>query len=349
MKTVAASLLLAFALVLCIPCVAFADANELQAGTADVDVQNAGGNPGKATLSKFKSGAAGKMYATAASKADVKGFEFQIASDKRFKVGLHKKTVKADAATFTGLTGKKKYYGRVRAFNVVAGKKVWGPWSSIKSAKVTQALIGVARGGKAGDAKRWIAKGGAKVVTIRSAKVNPEKYDGLILPGGGDIDPALYGKKKNSHCFDINRKLDKFQMRLTLKFAKAGKPVIGLCRGAQVVNVAFGGTLYQHINGWHLGSRKVKIAKGSWLYKMFGATETTSHSHHQCALKLGKGLKATQWDARDGRIEAIEHTEYPVYGLQWHPERMGSRGTNIAIKFLKVCSEYSTPRKAKAA
>lgn len=349
MKAAVTSLFFAISLVLCLPCVALAAAPELQGGTVVVDTQEIAGNPGEVALSKFKSGAAGKIYAAAASKEGIAGYQFQIALDKRFKVGLKEKKVKANVATFIGLTGKKKYYGRVRAFCVVDGKAVWGPWSDIKSAKVTQAVIGVARGGTAGNAKRWIARGGAKVVTINSAKVNPAKYDGLVLPGGGDIDPSLYGKKKNSHCFGIDRKLDKFQISLTLKFAKAGKPVIGLCRGAQVINVAFGGTLYQHISGWHIGSRKVKIAKGSWLYNMFKATETTSHSHHQCALKLGKGLKATQWDARDGHIEAVEHTEYPVYGLQWHPERMGSRGTNIAKKFLRVCSKYSTPRKASAA
>lgn len=349
MRATASSLIFAIVLVLCMPCVALAAPLDLQAGSAAVDVQNAGENPGKAALSKFRSGAAGKMYAKAASKEGVAGFEFQLASDKHFKVGLKKKTLKVNTATFIGLTGKKTYYGRVRAYSVVDGKKVWGPWSNTKSAKVTQAVIGVARGGTAGAAKRWIARGGARVVAINSANVNPKKFDGLVLPGGGDIDPALYGKKKNSHCFGIDRKLDKFQIRVTLKFAKAGKPVIGLCRGAQVINVAFGGTLYQHINGWHIGSRKVKIAKGSWLYKMFGATETTSHSHHQCALRLGKGLKATQWDAKDGHIEAVEHTEYPVYGLQWHPENMGSRGTNIAKKFLRVCSKYSTPRTSKAA
>lgn len=346
MRTATVSLFVAIILALCAPCIAFAASNGLQAGNTIVVEQEAGENPSTAVLSKFTSGAAGKVYAAAASADDVAGYQFQIARDKRFRIGLKEKTVKSDTATFMGLTGKKSYYGRVRAFAVVEGKAVWGPWSAIKSAKVTQAVIGVARGGTAGAAKRWIRRGGAKVVTINTAKVNPARYDGLVLPGGGDIDPALYGKKRNSHCFGIDRKLDEFQIGVALKFAKAGKPVIGLCRGVQVINVAFGGTLYQHINGWHIGSRKVKIAKGSWLYSMFGATETTSHSHHQCALKLGQGLKATQWDARDKHIEALEHTEYPVYGLQWHPERMGARGTAIAKKFVRVCSKYSTPRKA---
>jgi putative glutamine amidotransferase len=186
-------------------------------------------------------------------------------------------------------------------------------------------------------------------VGITSVKANPAKYDGLVIPGGGDVDPALYGQKKNRHDFGINRKLDLLQFKLIRKFAKANKPVLGICRGAQVINVAFGGTLYQHIKGWHERNRKVKIAKGSWLYNMFGSVETTYHSHHQCALKLGKGIKATQWDAKDGRIEAIEHVEYPVYGLQWHPEDMGRRGARVARSFAHMCSKYSTPRKASTA
>ena len=348
MKT-AASLLLALALMLCLPCAAFATTPELQTGTVAVDTQGVSGIPGKVALSRFKSGAAGRMYAVATKKAGIAGYEFQVALDKRFKVGLRKKTIKTNSTVFLGLTGKKRYYGRVRAYSIVGGKVVWGPWSVIKSAEVTQAIIAVARGGTSGNAKRWIARGGAKVVTINSANVDPSKYDGLVLPGGGDVDPALYGAKPNSRCFGIDRKLDVFQINVTLKFARAGKPVMGLCRGAQVINVAFGGTLYQHIKGWYKGSRTVKIAKGSLLYNIFNATESTSHSHNECALKLGKGLKATQWDAKDGHIEAIEHTVYPVYGLQWHPENMGTRGTNVAKKFLAICSIYSSPRSSATA
>ena len=345
MKKATAYLLFVLAFALCMPCIAFAATSDLQAGTAAVDAQGSEGAPGKAALSKFKSGAAGKMYAQAAKEDTAAGYKFQVALDKRFKVGLKEKTIKGNAATFTGLTGKKRYYGRVRAFSVVDGKTVWGPWSEVGSSKVTQALIGVAMGGSYGSARSWIERGGAKAVKITSLKVNPAKYDGLVLPGGGDVNPKLYGAKKHSRTYGISATLDKLQIGLVRKFSKAGKPVIGLCRGNQVINVAFGGSLYQHIKGWHKGSRTVKIKKGSWLYGIFGSSEKTSHYHHQCVLRLGKGLVATQWDAKDKRIEAIEHESLPVYGLQWHPEGMGARGTKVAKKFLRVCSKYSTPRK----
>ena len=349
------AILLAFAIAwaLCLPGTALADEYALQAGSAPADVstgeQPAKATPSKGALTKFKSGAAGKVYAKAATQKGAEGYQFEVAQDRNFKVKVKRKTAKNPAATFCKLTGNKKYYGRVRAYCTVDGKKVWGAWSSVKSAKVTQAVIGVVYlpgESSTGQAKRWVRRGGAKPVDIKTTKVNPAKYDGLVIPGGGDVDPKLYGaKKRNSHVFGVDRKLDLLQMKVILKFAEADKPVMGLCRGAQVINVAFGGTLCQHIDGWHLGGRKVKIAKGSWLYKMFGSSEVTSHSHHQCVKKLGDGLVATQWDAKDGHIEAIEHTEHPVYGLQWHPEAMGERGTRVAKSFIAICSKYSSPRK----
>ena len=323
----------------------------LEAGSTSTVAQSGSASPERAVLSKLKSGAAGKLFATASADGAA-GYRFQIAKDKKCKVVIRDKVVSGAAtATFRSLTGKKTYYGRVRAYAIVDGKKVWGPWSTVKSAKVTQAIIGVAHlpVRHENSTKRWVRLGNVKIVDVTSVRANPSNYDGLVIPGGGDVDPALYGQKKNKHDYGINRKLDLLQIKLIRKFAKADKPVIGLCRGAQVINVAFGGTLYQHIKGWHRHGRKVRIAKDSWLRGMFGAVENTYHYHHQCALKLGKGLKATQWDAKDGHIEAVEHTEHPVFGLQWHPEEMGARGAKVARFFANTCSKYSTPRKSKAA
>ena len=351
MKTKALIILvISLALALCMPGFALAETLSLEAGSTSEVGQPADASPnlGRAALAKLKSGAAGKLYAVAAKAEGATGYQFQIAKDKKFKIVIRDKTVTGkNAATFTSLVGKRKYYGRVRAVAVVDGMTVYGSWSAVKSAKVTQAVIGVAHlpGSSANSTKRWVRLGRVKVVDITSVKADPAKYDGLVIPGGGDVDPKLYGQKKNPHDYGINRKLDILQIKLIRKFAKADKPVIGLCRGAQVINVAFGGTLYQHIKGWHRLSRKVKIAKGSWLYGMFGSSEKTYHYHHQCALKLGKGLVATQWDAKDGHIEAVEHTKHPVIGLQWHPEDMGARGAKVARAFANLCSKYSTPRK----
>lgn len=348
---VLSAIVLAIVLAFYVSSSAFADTLSLEAGSATIAEEQSKASVGRTVLAKFKSGAAGKLYAIARADGAV-GYRFQIAKDNRFKMIVRDRTVSGKAkATFCCLTGAKKYYGRVRAYTIENGKTIWGPWSAVKSAKVTEAVIGVAHlpGRNEAPTKRWVRLGRVKVVDITSTKANPLHYDGLVIPGGGDVDPALYGQKRNSHDFGINRKLDLLQFKLIRKFAKANKPVIGLCRGAQVINVAFGGTLRQHIPGWHRLNRKVRIAKNSWLYGMFGAVENTYHYHHQCASKLGKGLKATQWDAKDGHIEAVEHVKYPVYGLQWHPESMGVRGAKVARSYANICSRYSTPRTSKAA
>lgn len=337
------------ALAICMPGFAQAETLNLTVGSTTVDKQAAVVTPKRASLAKFRSGAAGKVYAAAVGIDGVAGYQFQIAKDKRFKVVVRDRLVTGKTtATFRSLIGKKKYFARVRAYTVVNHKKVWGSWSTVKSTRVTQAVIGVVHlpGQREQSTKKWIRKGGVKAVDITSINADPAKYDGLVVPGGGDVDPALYGQKRDEHDYGINRKLDLLEIKLILKFAEAGKPVIGLCRGTQIINVAFGGTLCQHISGWHTRYRKVKIAKGSWLNGMFGRVENTYHYHHQCVQKLGKGIKATQRDIKDGHIEAIEHVEYPVYGLQWHPEYMGTRGARVARSFASICSKYSTPRKA---
>lgn len=359
---------LAIALALCMPGAALADDADLRAGAvAGEQVQTAqtatskqtseasakagaatkAKAPKKAKFKKFKSAACGKITAKAAALKGAVGYRYVMATDRQFKHVVRDKTRESREATFSSLTGNKTYYGKVRAYSIVNGKKKWGPWSKVRSAKVKQALIAVVHlpGQHEGSTKRWIERGGAKAVSVTSKKADPAKYDGLIIPGGGDVDPAFYGQKRNPHDFGINRKLDLLRFALIKKFAKANKPVIGLCGGEQQINVCFGGTLHQHIPGWHTGYRSTKIAKGSWLYKMFGKTESTWHSHHQCVAKLGRDLVATQWDKKDGRIEAIEHTKYPVYGLQWHPEAMGQRGAQVARAFVNICSKYSTPRK----
>ena len=181
----------------------------------------------------------------------------------------------------------------------------------------------------------YLRRCGCKVTVLGTRKINVKKFDGVALAGGPDVTPRLYGQK-NKHSSNCNPAKDKMQIAVIKKFAKAGKPILGVCRGQQIINVAFGGTLKQHI-GWHSGSRKVKIEKGSWLYKAYGKTAKVAHNHHQAIKKLGSGLVATQWDAKSKVIEAIEHETLPVYGVQWHPESMGKRGMKVGRIFKKEC------------
>ena len=151
-----------------------------------------------------------------------------------------------------------------------------------------------------------------------------DRYDGLILAGGGDLDPALYGEKINGSK-EIDKKRDVAELALCEKFVKQGKPILGICRGHQLLNVYFGGTLIQHIDS-HVSNdsavyHEVEAAEGSIMYKLFGKSVTVNSIHHQAVGLPGEGFSITQ-RSPDGIIEAIEHDSLPVLAVQWHPERL---------------------------
>ena len=185
--------------------------------------------------------------------------------------------------------------------------------------------------------REWLEKCGLQAETITSADADISAYDGMVIPGGGDVDPALYGEEPDPHNFDTNRQYDEIEIELVRRFAQENKPVLGICRGCQVINVCFGGTLNQHIDGGHRENRNVDVSPDSWLYPFMENEYQTWHYHHQCADKLGEGLIATQWDSNDKVIEALEHRDFPVYGLQWHPEGMGEFGATVAAAFAEKC------------
>lgn len=152
----------------------------------------------------------------------------------------------------------------------------------------------------------------------------PERCEALLLPGGGDVDPRRYGRE-NAGSREIDPERDAREFAALRLFIDAGKPVLGICRGAQVINVFFGGTLIQHLEGHSQidgvdrlhGSRAADPA----LLALYGERFTINSSHHQTVERLGTGLVAVQW-ADDGVIEGIRHRELPVFAVQWHPERL---------------------------
>lgn len=153
-------------------------------------------------------------------------------------------------------------------------------------------------------------------------------YDGLILPGGADIDPQLFGEK-NLGSRKIDRARDLRQLEILDYFVQAHKPVLGVCKGHQLLNVYFGGTLCQHIpeferHQWisHDQAHMSRCEAGCFLERLYGSREFPINSaHHQAVITPAPGFRAIQW-ADDGVLEAMVHKSLPIWGLQWHPERM---------------------------
>ncbi len=159
------------------------------------------------------------------------------------------------------------------------------------------------------------------------------RLDGLVLSGGGDIDPASYGAAADPACGPANPDRDEAELELARQALDGALPVLGICRGLQVINVLLGGTLIQHLpdvvgHDGHSpdearhGSHKVSVASGSQLARLLGRTEADVPTHHHQAVdRLGDGLAVTAW-ADDGTVEAVELTEPPSFmvAVQWHPE-----------------------------
>ena len=171
------------------------------------------------------------------------------------------------------------------------------------------------------------AGGVATLYCDKDAVTSFEKFDGLILGGGVDVSPARYGEEINGSVnIDLDR--DEREFFAAEEFLKAGKPIFGICRGFQLLNVLFGGSLIQHLENTdeHRKEGEDKIhdvvaTSGSIMEKLYGKEIFGVASvHHQAVKKLGEGLILTS--EKDGVAEAFEHKNLPVFGVQFHPERM---------------------------
>lgn len=159
-----------------------------------------------------------------------------------------------------------------------------------------------------------------------------ENIDALLLTGGSDISPSIYGEAPHRATQYPDEQRDLVEL-LTLEAAMArGIPIMGICRGMQMINAAFGGTLHQHVpavagfHNFHNGNRhRVRAARGSRLAKALGTSDQWALSlHHQAVKDIAPGFVATAW-ANDGLVEAIESTEGWVLGVQFHPEMTTSQ------------------------
>ena len=161
-------------------------------------------------------------------------------------------------------------------------------------------------------------------------KAQIEMVDGLLLSGGQDVAPKNYGEEPMPKLGDIFPERDDFEYGLLKAALEAKKPVLGICRGMQLINVYFGGSLYQDLKTKETHSRKngvdsvhsVKsIVKGNLFENLYGRGFYVNSAHHQGVKKLGEGLVSVL-EAEDGVCEALLHKDLPIAATQFHPERM---------------------------
>ena len=229
-------------------------------------------------------------------------------------------------------------------------------------------IIGVTRCSRLDDYVASVEQAGGRV-RILEVSESPKKVvgevDGLVLTGGGDVDPVFYRAERHSSVEDAEPGRDEFELDLARRALDADLPMLAICRGSQVLNVAAGGTLVQDIpsaietelphalnDPRHALAHDVAVTPGSRLEQALGATVSAAHTcrvnsrHHQSVGKIGKGL-ATSATAPDGVIEAIEAPAagYCI-GVQWHPENFWRTGEfkGLFASFLAAAAERMAAR-----
>ncbi|MBQ2866723.1 MAG: gamma-glutamyl-gamma-aminobutyrate hydrolase family protein [Clostridia bacterium] len=180
-----------------------------------------------------------------------------------------------------------------------------------------------------------VSKAGGVVVIPgeRNAEDYADFCDGLLLTGGPDIEPEVYGETKLNDTVKCDPIRTAFEIPLTKAFIAKKKPIFTICRGFQLINCVLGGSLYQdiveqlgyvHIHP-NILRHNITAADGSIMHRLFGKEFKVNSYHHQAVKELGEGLRVTARSV-EGIIEAYEHESLPIFGVQFHPERLtGSR------------------------
>jgi putative glutamine amidotransferase len=199
-------------------------------------------------------------------------------------------------------------------------------------------------------------------------RVHPDELDGVLFAGGEDVDPVLYGEQKKYESVQINRARDEFELSLLKRVLDRRLPILGICRGAQLINVDFGGSLYQDLDedaapGFDHRQTDSGMARNefshtitvtepeSLLARAVQGSCRVNSIHHQAIRHLGRGLKVSA-HSEDGLVEAIEAAgDYPfLLAVQWHPEEIADRPEQKLIleEFVAKCRERGQKSEAKS-
>jgi len=213
------------------------------------------------------------------------------------------------------------------------------------------------------DTEAILAAGGLPVMLphlVEEADLDEiaEHIDGLFLAGGYDIDPTLFGEEPHPNLGVIIPSRDAFELALAKKVLAMNKPILGVCRGAQILNIAVGGDMYQDITTqvkgdllqhqqkapkFH-GSHFVDVTEGSLLNRLTGKTRIKVNSRHHQANRLVPAPFVISGKASDGIVEAVESMHHHfVLGVQWHPENMARASDSASVQifsgFVEACKE----------
>ena len=176
-----------------------------------------------------------------------------------------------------------------------------------------------------------------------------EEFDGFLFTGGDDLDPAYYGQEKHPKTENICSERDVFEKKMLEAAYGTGKPILGICRGEQVINVFRGGDLTQHIEGHRqdaartVREQEVNLVEGGMLHSIIGKTQIFTNSfHHQVVNRLAEEMVCDGYSA-DGYIEAYHSAKHPfLLCVQWHPEgyfQIDETSSKIFDTFVNACGK----------
>ena len=177
--------------------------------------------------------------------------------------------------------------------------------------------------------RRAVTAAGADPVDVVPGTKSLPDVDGLLLPGGWDVDPSFYGERRDEKVEETDPELDEMELSMFRQARERDIPVLGICRGQQVINVAMGGSLVQHLEGHEVRAlgrnhlaHTIDVDPASELGQAAGEHKVRVNSlHHQAIKKLGRGLQQTA-RGEDGTVEGVESEDGLIVAVQCHPEEL---------------------------